>query len=175
MKSWTSPAPAVFLAEDQEVDDLFDMNKQTKSNELSIMQNTQLTHLKEDYNDVIQDIPGRTCLVQYDIPTGDSPLIRLPPYRLAHTAQVFLREEIQTLLKQGIIEPSKSPLAASIVFLPKKDGTTCLCVDYRKLNAVTLGDPYPLPHIEDLINNIGKAKYITTLDLIKVSPDSYGK
>ena len=40
-------------------------------------------------------------------------------------------------------------------------------MDYRKLNAVTLGDPYPLPHIEDLINDIGKAKYITTLDLTK--------
>ena len=105
MKCWTSPAPAVFLAEDQEVDDLFYMNKQMKSNALSLMQNTQLTCLKEDYKNVIQDIPGRTCLVHHDIPTGDSPPIRLPPYRLAHTAQVFLREEIQTLLKQGIIEP----------------------------------------------------------------------
>ena len=40
-------------------------------------------------------------------------------------------------------------------------------MDYRKLNAVTLGDPYPLPHVKDLINDIGKAKYITTLDLTK--------
>ena len=95
MKSGTSPAPAVFLAEDQEVDDLFNMNKQTKSNTLFLMQNTQLTRLKEDYKDIIQDIPGRTCLVHHDIRTGDSPPIKLPPYRLAHTAQVFLREEIQ--------------------------------------------------------------------------------
>ena len=105
--------------------------------------------------------------MHHDIPTGDSPPIRLPPYRLAHTTQVFLREEIQTLLKQGIIEPSKSPWAAPIVLVPKKDETTCLCVDYRKLNAVTLGDPNPLPYIEDLINDIGKAKYITTLYLTK--------
>ena len=42
-----------------------------------------------------------------------------------------------------------------------------MCVDYQKLNAVTTGDPYPLPHIEDLINDIGRAKYITTLDLTK--------
>ena len=93
MKSWASPAPAVFLAEDQEVDDLFDLNEQTKSNTLSLLQNTQVTHLKEDYNAVIQDIPGRICLVHHDIPTGDSPSIRLSPYRLAHTAQVFLSEE----------------------------------------------------------------------------------
>ena len=75
MKSWTSPAPVVFLSEDQEVDDLFNMNKQTKSNALSFMQRTQLTHLKEVYKDVIQDIPGRTCLVHHDIRTGDSPPI----------------------------------------------------------------------------------------------------
>ena len=80
---------------------------------------------------------------------------------------MFLREEIQTLLKKGIIEPSKSPWAAPIILVPKKDGTTRLCVDYRKLNAVTLGDPYPLPHVKDLINDIGKAKYITSLDLTK--------
>ena len=40
-------------------------------------------------------------------------------------------------------------------------------MDYRKLNAVTRGDPYPLPHIEDLINDIGKAKYVTSFDLTK--------
>ena len=82
MKFWASPAPAVFLAKDQKVDDLFDMNKQTKSNalSLSLMQNTQFTHLKENYKDVIQDVPGRTYLVHHDIPTGDSSPIRLPLY-----------------------------------------------------------------------------------------------
>ena len=42
-----------------------------------------------------------------------------------------------------------------------------MCVDYRKLNAITIGDPYPLPHIEELINGIGASKFITTLDLTK--------
>ncbi len=118
MKSWTSPAPAVFLTEDQEMDDLFESNEEIKSNALSLMQHTQLTQLKEKYKDILQDVPGRTCLVHHDILTGNSPPIRLPPYRLAHTAQEVLREEIKSLLEQNIIEPSKSPWSAPIVLVP---------------------------------------------------------
>ena len=124
MKSWTSPAPAVFLTEDQEMDDLFESNKEIKSNVLSLMQHTQLTQLKEKYKDVIQDIPGRMCLVHHDILTGNSPPIRIPTYRLAHTAQAVLGGEIKSLLEQNIIEPSKSPWSAPIVLVPKKDGTS---------------------------------------------------
>ena len=98
MKSWISPAPAVFLTEDQEMDDLFESNEEINSNALSLMQHTQLTQLKENYKDIIQDVPGRTCLVHHDILRGNSPPIRLPPYRLAHTAQEVLREEIKSLL-----------------------------------------------------------------------------
>ena len=141
MKSWTSQALAAFLTEDQEMDDLFESNEEIKSNALSLMQHTQLTQLKEKYKDIIQYIPGRTCLVHHDILTGNSPPIRLPPYRLAHTAQEVLREEIKSLLEQNIIEPSKIPWSAPIVLVPKKDVTTRMCVDYRKLNAVTTGDP----------------------------------
>ena len=65
--------------------------------------------LKEDFKDVFQDVPGRTDMVNHDIPTGDGQPVRLPQYRLAHKFQDFLREEIKTLLEQEIIEHSKSP------------------------------------------------------------------
>ena len=112
-------------------------------------------------------MPGRTTLVQHDIPTDDAVPIRFPPYRLAHHSQEVLREEIRTLLDQGIIRPSKSPWAAPIVLVKKKDGTQRMCVDYRKLNKVTVNDPYPLPNIEELIANLGSSRLITTLDLTK--------
>ena len=54
---------------------------------------------------MLSDTPGRTNLVCHNISTGDAPLVRLPPYRLAHKSQEVLREEIQTLLNQGIIRP----------------------------------------------------------------------
>ena len=112
-------------------------------------------------------MPGRTTLVHHKIPTQDAPPIHLPPYRLAHHSKEFLRAEIQTLLKKEIIEPSSSPWAAPIVLVAKKDGSQHMCVDYGKLKAITIGDPYPLPHIEELIKGIGVSKFITTLDLTK--------
>ena len=138
--------------------------------EAHIMQTShhiELQKLKSQFKDVLQDVPGRTTLVHHKIPTQDAPPIRLPPYRLAHNPKEFLRAEIQTLLKQGIIEPSSSPWAAPIVLVAKKDSSQSTCVDFRKLNAITIGDPYPLPHIEELINGIGSSKFITTLDLTK--------
>ena len=131
------------------------------------LQLRELEKFKERYKDMLSDTPGRTHLVCHNIPTGDAHPVRLPPYRLTHKAQEILREEIQTLLNQGIIRPSTSPWAAPIVLVPKKDGTRRMCVDYRKLNAVTVHDPYPLPNIEQLIANLGSSRYITTLDLTK--------
>ena len=138
-----------------------------QTNNLTSQQKEELQELQESFEDVIQDVPGKTDLVQHNIPTKDALPIRLPPYRLAHHSKEFLREEIATLLEQGIIEPSRSPWAAPIVLVAKKDGGKRMCVDYRKLNAITVGDPYPLPHIDELIDSIGSSQYITTLDLTK--------
>ena len=106
-------------------------------------------------------------MVEHSIPTGDASPIRVPLYRLAHFAQDFLREDLETLLQQEIIESSKTPWAAPIVAVPKEDGNKRMCVDFRKVNAVPLDDPYPLQYVEDLINNIEMVVYITTLDLKK--------
>ena len=65
------------------------------------------------------------------------------------------------MLEAGVIEPSNCKWAAPIVLVDKKDGTMRMCVDYRRLNAASLSDAYSMPRVEDL----GKAKFITTLDL----------
>lgn len=64
----------------------------------------------------------------------------------------------------GRIQVSRSPWAASIILVPKKDETLWLCIDYRKLNAVTRPDSFPMPQVEDLIDGLAGATYITTLD-----------
>ena len=171
LKPWTSPEPAVFMAlEEEHNDNASTLDSSINVGSLSPLQQSQLTSLQNDFADVIQDVPGRTSLVSHEIETGDSQPIRLPPYRLAHSSQEALSEEIRTLLHQVNIETSRSPWASPIVLVTDQEGGKLrMCVDYRKLNAITRGDPYPLPNIEEMINSIGKSPFITTLDLTKGS------
>ena len=65
---------------------------------------------------------------------------------------------IADIERKGIVKPSVSPWASPVVLVPKKDGTTRFCVNYRCLNAITKKDLYPLPRIEDILDTIGRAK-----------------
>ena len=66
---------------------------------------------------------------------------------------------------RGVIEPSRSPWASPVVLVRKRDGTHRFCVDYRALNAVTKPDSFPLPRIDDLLDQLGSSKYFSTVDL----------
>ena len=117
------------------------------------------------YSDVMRSEPGRTTITEHRIPLKSSKPIRLPPYRLPHAYRTTVRNEIAKMLEAGVIEPSNSEWAAPVVLVSKKDGTLRFCVDYRKLNAETREDSYPIPRIDDLIDQLGQTKYTTTLDL----------
>ena len=78
----------------------------------------------------------------------------------------ILWEEISKLLRNGLIEPSKSLWSFPVILVPKKNGKWKMVVDYWKLNDITIKDAYPLPYIEEILFSIGnKVKYLTTLDL----------
>ncbi|GMJ07948.1 hypothetical protein HRI_004464000 [Hibiscus trionum] len=76
-----------------------------------------------------------------------------------------LKKQIQELEDKGFIRPSISPWGAPVLFVKKKDGSMRLCIDYRKLNKVTIKNKYPLPRIEDLFDQIKNAAVFSKIDL----------
>lgn len=76
-----------------------------------------------------------------------------------------MEQEVQYLLDNGCSEPSISPWALPCILVPKSNGTYRFCADFRKINKVTVMDSYPLPLIDNIIDEVGKSTYISTLDL----------
>lgn len=93
------------------------------------------------------------------------PPIKQRPYRTPISLETDVELEIQKMLNDNIIRPSKSPYASPITLVKKKDGRWRFCVDYRKLNFITKKEVYPLPRINDLLTKLKGAEYYTTLDL----------
>ena len=124
---------------------------------------------------------GETDLVQFEIDTGSASPRRQSPRRMPFLVRQEVTRQLQDMQAAGIIQPSKSPWASPIVLVQKKDGSHRFCVDYRELNSVTKKDTFPLPRIDDLLDQLGCAKYFSTLDLasgfwqIRVHPDSVEK
>jgi hypothetical protein len=87
------------------------------------------------------------------------------PFMMTTPELVELKEHIKELLEKGFIHPSPSPWGAPVIFVPKKDGTQRLCVDYRALNEVTIKNKYPLPRIDDLFDQLYGACVFSKIDL----------
>lgn len=106
-----------------------------------------------------------TPYIEHRIDTGDAPPVASTPYRLSPARKEILKREIDALLASGIIEECDSPYASPVVLIPKPNGEFRLCIDYRKLNAVTKSDPYPLPRMDDLLQNAKQTAFMSTIDL----------
>jgi len=130
--------------------------------QLSATQQSNLQKLLHEFADVLQDKPGRTTIVEHTINTGTANPIHKPPYRVPHAYREMVRTELKDMLESGIIEPSTSQWS---FLVKKKDGSLRLCVDYRGLNNVSQIDAYPMPQVDELLDHLGKANFISTMDL----------
>ena len=122
-----------------------------------------------EYADVFpEDLPGlppiRDIEFRIDLAPGTMP-ISVPAYRMAPTELKELKTQIEDLLNKGFIRPSASPWGAPVLFARKKDGSLRLCIDYRKLNRVTIKNKYPLPRIDDLLDQLRGSKCFSKIDL----------
>ncbi|PRP85647.1 retrotransposon nucleocapsid protein, partial [Planoprotostelium fungivorum] len=102
--------------------------------------------------------------LRIDIQEGKAPPFG-PLYSLSAEELKLVHDYIETMVSRGLIRPSTSPCGAPILFARKKDGSLRLCVDYRKLNDITVKNVYPLPLIPQLLDRLGSAKIFTKLDL----------
>ncbi len=134
---------------------------------LSPLQLTDLAQLQADFADVFSPLPGRTDLVQHHIETLPGEVARSRPYRLPEHKKKVVQEELKAMLDLGVIEESHSDWASPIVLVPKTDGSVRFCVDYRKVNAVSKFDAYPMPRVEELLDRLGTVRFYSTLDLTK--------
>ena len=179
--------PAVALVtEEANADRKEQVLKAVKVNSSGLLsgQLVQMQDLLREYDDIFSLHPsdlGTTDQITHSINTGDHEPIRQPPRRLPFSLRSKTNELVQEMLKQGVIQPSRSPWASPVVLVEKKDGSVRFCVDYRRLNAVTKMEVFPLPRIDDSLDMLSKSKFFTTLDLasgfwqVKMEPSSKEK
>lgn len=150
----------------REVDDGDDQD--TKAREaLTETQRAELHQLLLEHEVLFSSIPGKTGVTHMIIDTGTSRPTNIAPYRIPVRWKGKLAEEVKTLLDMGIIKASSSPWAAPVVCVAKLDGLLRMCVDFRSFNKTTVPNPYPMPRIDELVDRVAPATFISTMDLNK--------
>ncbi|XP_071735106.1 uncharacterized protein [Rutidosis leptorrhynchoides] len=133
-----------------------------------VQHNPELTDLLKQYADVFAVPrslpPKRECDHRILLIDGTQP-VNVRPYRHPPSQKDAIEVMVKELLEAGIIRPSHSPFSSPIVMVKKKDGTWRMCVDYRELNAKTIKDRFPIPIIEELIDELNGSMVFTKLDL----------
>ncbi|KAL4325335.1 hypothetical protein GQ457_11G021080 [Hibiscus cannabinus] len=129
---------------------------------------SELLPLLLEFDDVFQEPTAMPPARQQDhaiiLKEGTQP-VNLRPYRFPHNQKNEVERQVFEMLAASIIRTSTSPFASPCLLVKKKDGTWRLCVDYRKLNELTIKNKFPIPVVEDLLDELAGATYFSKLDL----------
>ena len=142
------------------------MGAPTLGADLCGQQKGQLKGLEDEYGDVMSGIPLKTNLVSHTLTVGTAQPLKLAPYRVPQVYQEWM-EELVKMMEDGVIKELRIGRGAPVVLVEKKDGLLRFCVDYRKLNALTSQDAYPMARVDEMLDQLGGAKYLTTLGLAR--------
>ncbi len=134
---------------------------------LNSSERTDIIQLRSQHLALFSDVPTCTNVLEHDIDVGQATPIKQHPYRVNLVKCQLLHTEVQYTLDQGIAEPSSSPWSSPCLLVEKHDGSLRFCTDFRKVNAVTKPDSSSLPRLEDCIDQVGSASFVTKLDLLK--------
>lgn len=157
------------------------VQKWLKGHEVWVM--VLLEEVKED-NSTVQHEDIQALLMEFadlfSIPTQLPPVrefdhhipllpgavpVNSKPYRYSPFHKDEIERQVAALLKAGLITPSASPFASPVLLVKKKDGSWRFCVDYRKLNDLTIKNRFPMPLVEEILEELAGTKYFTSLDL----------
>ena len=122
------------------------------------------------YSDVFPDNlpetlpPLRNINHTIDLVPGSKPCSKVP-YQMSKVEQEEIKKHVEELVKSGYIVPSSSPFGASVLLVDKKDGTKRMCIDYKALNKITIKNRYPIPRIDDLLDELGGSTFFSKIDL----------
>ena len=142
-------------------------NIEAKLSHLSSEKGRELAGILHKYECIFPDVPQMCSAAVHDVDVEEAGPVKQHPYRVGPAKTEKLQAEISYMLENKIVEPSKSNWASPCVLVPKSDGSVRFCTDFRKVNALTKTDSYPIPRIDDCIDRIGNAAYITKCDLLK--------
>lgn len=135
--------------------------------ELSVEQSNEIRKMLEEFTETLSDLPGSTTCIEHDIRLTSQVPVNVKPYATPLHAKEEIMKELQLMLDMGIVQHSQSPYASPIVVVKKKDGKIRLCIDFRKINNITIFDAEPIPNQDELITQLSNAKYFTKIDLTR--------
>ncbi|KAJ4816839.1 polyprotein [Rhynchospora pubera] len=142
--------------------------KLEEGNSTQLLSNPKFDEILAKFSEVFQEPSALPPIraVDHQIPLmPDAQPMSQRPYRYSYFQKLEIEKIIEGLLTNKFIQPSSSPFASPILLVKKKDETWRLCVDYGKLNACTIKDKYPIPIIEDLLDELHGAKFFSKIDL----------
>lgn len=149
------------------VNERMSRNEFLKQFELSASQNTLsdiLWSKREAFSNFKGEV-GRVRDFEHHIDTGSASPSFVRQYRVAHSLNSEVKENIEKMLSAGVITPTSSPWSSPYLLVDKPDGSKRFCIDFRKLNTVTTKDKHPMPLIDDLLNKLSNSSIFSSLDL----------
>ena len=142
-------------------------NLDVKLEHLNPVQKAEMSDLLIENRHLFSDVPTKTDIAKHDVDVGNAKPIKQHPYRCGPVKQSLMEKEIQYMKENDIIEESNSSWSSPCILVPKSDGSVRFCTDFRKVNSVTKPDNYPIPRVDDYVDKIGSAKFVSTYDLLK--------
>lgn len=126
--------------------------------------NTILKEFSEVFQEQIQLPPKRTQVHRINLLPEHGP-VNVRPYKYPHHQKEEIERQVEELLKAGVIRPSMSAYSSPVILVKKKDKTWRMCVDYRALNKETIPDKYPIPIVDELLDELNGATVFSKIDL----------